>query len=279
MATIVSDVETADVVSQANQCLNCGSELAGEYCHSCGQKRIHRHEFGIRHFFGHVVHEFTHLDSNKIFRTLHALLLKPGLLTADYLAGRKGHHINPIRIYLTFSAIYFIFAWGVLSNVRAGGQRDPRLQRSIAVMAQKKGVDAQALGDKIYQKAEKYSGILRFASVLLSGLLLTALYYRSGRYYVEHLVFSLHYYSFDFLCKSAFALLFVITGALGMKLPPLILNFFYPVALVYLIFALHRVYKQGWPLTLSKSIVLFVCETLLFMGVNIAGFILAFMFA
>lgn len=276
MATIVSDVESADVVAQTDQCPNCGSELAGEYCHSCGQKRIHRHEFGIKHFFGHVIHEFTHLDSNKIFKTLRALLIRPGLLTADYLAGRKGRYINPIRIYLTFSAIYFVFAWGVLSNVRAGGQRDPRLQRTIAAMAQKKGVDAQALGDKIYQKAEKYSGILRFASVLVSGLLLTALYYRSGRYYVEHLIFSLHYYSFDFLCKSAFALLFVVTGALGAKLSPVVLNLFYPVAFIYFMLALRRVYKQSWPLTLLKAIVLFVCESLLFIGVNIAGFILAF---
>jgi hypothetical protein len=279
MATSVGELETTEIVSQTEPCLNCGTVLMGEHCHSCGQKRVHRHEFGIRHFFSHVLHEITHLDSNKILKTLHALLLKPGQLTADYLAGRKGRHINPLRIYLTFSAIYFLFAWGALTNIRSGGVRDPRLQRAITVMAQKKGVDAQAFGDKLYQKAEKYSAVLRFASVLVSGLLLTLLYYGSGRYYVEHMIFSLHYYSFDFFCKSVFALLFIISGAAGLKLPAQALNFFYPVALIYLIYALRRVYGQPWPLTLLKSVVLFVCETLVFMAVNMVGFIIAFSFA
>ncbi|MGI9167801.1 MAG: hypothetical protein ACR2G5_15720 [Pyrinomonadaceae bacterium] len=99
------------------------------------------------------------------------------------------------------------------------------------------------------------------------------------RYYVEHLIFSLHYYSFDFLCKSVFALLFIVAGAIGAKLPVLVLNFFYPLALIYLILALRRVYKQRWPKTLFKSVVLFACETLLFIAVNIAGFIIAYSFA
>ena len=149
----------------------------------------------------------------------------------------------------------------------------------VTAIAQKKGVEPQALAEKIYQKAEKYSAAFRFASVLVSGLLLTLLYYGSGRYYVEHLVFSLHYYSFDFFCKTVFALIFIIAAALGTKLSPVFLNLFYPVALVYLIFALRRAYGQSWAKTLLKSAVLFVCETLLFMGVNIAGFIIAFALA
>ncbi|MCA1557386.1 MAG: DUF3667 domain-containing protein [Acidobacteria bacterium] len=279
MATQLKDVQVIEASEQNAECPNCGAEQLGEYCHACGQKKIHRHDLGIKHFFGHVIHEFTHLDSNKILRTFTALLFKPGHLTAEYLAGRKGSYINPIRIYLTFSALYFVFAWGVLSDVRSGGQKDPRIMRSVTAVAKKKGVESQALAEKIYQKAEKYSAAFRFASVLVSGLLLTLLYYGSGRYYVEHLVFSLHYYSFDFFCKSVFALFFIIASALGTKLSPQFLNLFYPVAFVYLIFALRRAYGQGWATTTLKSVLLFTCETLLFMAVNIAGFIIAFLLA
>lgn len=257
------------------QCPNCGADLVGEYCHNCGQKEIHSHDFALGHFFGHVVHEFTHLDSNKILRTFSSLLFRPGLLTAEYLAGRKGRYIKPLRIYLTFSALYFLFAWGALSDIRGGIQRINRNPMTIA-MAQKKGMEPQALAEKIQQKAEKYSAALRFASVLVSGVFLTLLYYRTRKYYVEHLIFSLHYYSFDFFCKSVFALLFIVTPAVGLKLPTQILNLFYPTALVYFLFAIRRVYKQSWTTTLLKSVVLFVCETLLFIAVNMAGFIIAF---
>jgi NADH:ubiquinone oxidoreductase subunit 3 (subunit A) len=99
-----------------------------------------------------------------------------------------------------------------------------------------------------------------------------------NKYYVEHLVFSLYYYSFDFFCKSVFALAFIASAAAGLKMPSLALNFFYPIALIYLTFALKRVYQQKWPITVVKSVALFLCETLLFIGINVVGFIIALTF-
>ena len=99
------------------------------------------------------------------------------------------------------------------------------------------------------------------------------------KYYVEHLVFSLYYYSFDFLSRSLFALLFLVTAATGFKLPALVLNFFYPIALIYLVFALRRVYQQRWTTTVLKAVVLCACETLLFIAVNIGEYVIAFTFA
>ncbi|MBA3354716.1 MAG: DUF3667 domain-containing protein [Pyrinomonadaceae bacterium] len=136
----------------------------------------------MKHFFGHVIHEFTHLDSNKIFKTSTFLLFRPGLLTAEYLGGSKGSYANAIRIYLTCSAIYFLFAWGALSGVRGGGVASATRSPRMIAIAEKKGVDAKALAEKLYQKAEKISAALRFMSVLVSGLFLTLLYYGLKRY-------------------------------------------------------------------------------------------------
>ncbi|HYO90710.1 MAG TPA: hypothetical protein VEQ40_03710, partial [Pyrinomonadaceae bacterium] len=65
MATQVETIDALKAAPGEEQCLNCGADLNGEYCHRCGQKRIHRHEFSVKHFFGHLLHEITHLDSNK----------------------------------------------------------------------------------------------------------------------------------------------------------------------------------------------------------------------
>ena len=257
-------------------CANCGSDLTGKFCHQCGQKQIHRHEFSLKHFVGHVVHEITHFDSNKVLKTFFTLLFRPGVLTSEYLAGKKGSYINPIRIYLTFSALYFLFAWGTLSDVRGGSVQRIASNSNIVAIARARGMEPKALAEKATQKAEKYAAALRFVSVLVSGLFLSALYFSTKRYYVEHLIFSLHFYSFDFFTKSLFALLFLLTAAAGFKLPVMALNLFYPVALIYLLFALRQVYRQRWAITSAKAIVLFGCETLLFIAVNIAGFIIAF---
>lgn len=261
---------------QTGKCLNCGAGLSGKYCAACGQKKVDRRDLSIRRFFGHVFNELTDLQSNKILRTFGALLFRPGLLTAEYLAGRKGFHIGPVRLYLTFSALYFLFAWGTLSDVRGGGAA--RISRAPVViqMARQRGVDPLVFAERIQDRAERIAAVLRFLSVLVSGVFLTLLYFRMRRYYVEHLIFSFHYYSFDFLCKSLFAGLFIVVSALGGRLPSRLLDFFYPLAFVYLLFALRRVYRQRWPVTIGKALGLFACETALFFAVNIAGFMIAF---
>ena len=279
VAPTVSTVETVssiEEVSSSSECRNCGAQLEGKYCHLCGQKRVDKHEFALKHFFGHLLHEVTHLDSNKIFKTLGALLFQPGLLTEEYLAGRKGRHINPIRIYLTISAIYFLVAWGPLLAARNTDMRMNASNPRFTATAARKGIEPAVLAEKIFQKAEKYSAILRFASVLVSGLFLSVLYFGMKKYYVEHLVFSLHYYSFDFLFKAFMAIPFAVATALGYKLSSMVLNLFYPVAFVYLLFALRRVYKESWAKAGIKGVILFACETALFMLVMMAGFIIAF---
>ena len=77
-------------------CPNCGTTLLGTHCHECGQKRINPSEFSLERFLGRLFNDFTDLESNKVLRTLSAMLIRPGLLTIEYLAGRRG---NYMRVY------------------------------------------------------------------------------------------------------------------------------------------------------------------------------------
>lgn len=264
------------IESPFEACPNCATNLIGTHCHNCGQKKIHENEFALKRFFKRVLGDITDIESSKIFKTLRAMFTKPGLLTTEYLAGRRGNYIGPIKLYLTFSALYFLFAWGTLADVRGGSaERIARVPYLVSV-AHKRGVEPAVLADKVNQSAEKYASALRFFSVLISGTFLAAFYFRTKKYYVEHLVFSLYYYSFDFFCKSAFALLYLVIAAIGFKLPAVALNLFYPIAFIYLVLSLRRVYRQHWPITAVKAVALFVCESLLFIGVGMAGFFISF---
>lgn len=87
-------------------CLNCGAQLAGQYCSDCGQKDDpHRPTFG--HFVAETFESLTHADS-RLWCTLRALLVRPGLLTAEYFAGRRARYLPPIRLYIVFSVTYFL---------------------------------------------------------------------------------------------------------------------------------------------------------------------------
>jgi len=87
-------------------CLNCGTTVIGKYCHACGQENIEPKESAwqlITHFFNDV----THFDG-KFFLTLKVLLFKPGFLSKEYMNGRRASYLNPIRMYLFTSFIFFL---------------------------------------------------------------------------------------------------------------------------------------------------------------------------
>lgn len=90
-------------------CLNCDAPLAGEYCEycaNCGQRKTHRNPT-FREFLGEAFRELFEWDG-KIPATLRALLARPGLLTEDFLAGRRARWISPLRVYLICSVSYFL---------------------------------------------------------------------------------------------------------------------------------------------------------------------------
>ena len=101
--------KSADVmITGTVVCSNCAAELAGDYCHACGQKRIAEDELYVGHFLRKSADQLAHLD----FRTLRSLraLVRPGLLTSEYLAGRRRQYISPLKLYFLCAAIFFLAA-------------------------------------------------------------------------------------------------------------------------------------------------------------------------
>ena len=88
------------------ECPNCNALLEGPWCSKCGQKQSDLDP--TWHDLAHdSVHEFLHLDG-KIFRTARKLFLEPGELTAEFLRGRRARYIGALRLYLTFSVLFFV---------------------------------------------------------------------------------------------------------------------------------------------------------------------------
>ncbi|HUS02931.1 MAG TPA: DUF3667 domain-containing protein [Chitinophagaceae bacterium] len=87
-------------------CLNCGTQVFGNFCHNCGQENIEPKE-SVWHLVSHFFQDMTHFDG-KFFTSLRYLVLKPGFLSKQYIAGKRVSYLNPIRMYLFTSAIFFL---------------------------------------------------------------------------------------------------------------------------------------------------------------------------
>jgi hypothetical protein len=87
-------------------CLNCGATVEERFCTRCGQENLEPKET-VGHLIRHFFEDITHFDG-KFFTTLKDLIIKPGFLTREYVAGRRMAYLNPIRMYIFISAIFFV---------------------------------------------------------------------------------------------------------------------------------------------------------------------------
>ena len=322
------------------ECLNCGAHLRGQYCGNCGQRGSSRlislWEL-IRDAFGDLLE----LDS-RLWRTLVPLMIKPGLLTHDYLQGRRARYMPPFRMYLVLSLLFFLVAFfdpretfgifyepqtqeeaaaerlqeaaeerreaaEIMDEVRrdlaeegiivgapeAADSPDEDSEAGLNIHINgEDGAEANCDVDDfsidgpewlkrrltperlvhICEEVKKDNG-RQFLSNLYDNLplalivllpimafVLKALYPLSRRYYVEHLLFFVHFHAFAFLILTLQILLsranslLPTPDAIGI-LVIVAASFYVPV---YLFVAMRRVYEQGRLITAVKYVTLTV---------------------
>jgi hypothetical protein len=87
-------------------CLNCGDPTFGEFCPSCGQRKVDV-QVSVRTMVKDVLEDEL-LMSRRLPRTLVALLFRPGSLTAEVLNGRIVRYVRPFKLYLMSSVMFFL---------------------------------------------------------------------------------------------------------------------------------------------------------------------------
>jgi hypothetical protein len=265
----------------ARCCLNCGTVSTGRYCANCGQAAdVHVPSTG------ELIHEalegITHSDS-RLWRTLYLLWFKPGMLTQEFVAGRRAAYLPPFRLYLVLSILFFLAA--SVSNTHAkivrfdhtgavvtdasptdcaklndtpfsatlfGTDWAPRIKHACGEIARDNGANLLHVALGIAPKA-------MFIFLPLIAFLHMLLYWRPRHRYAEHLLFFLHLHAFFFSVMT----LTILSGDAAAAWPrqspvwslvPLLL---WSLPL-YSVLAMRRVFGGSWTRTLVKASALFV---------------------
>lgn len=96
--------EGGDIAPPA-RCRNCGAAAPGAFCPACGQETTLALPTA-RQFLKEAAGRYVALDGRS-WRTLAALLSRPGFLTREYFAGRRRRYIRPARLFLVASVLLF----------------------------------------------------------------------------------------------------------------------------------------------------------------------------
>lgn len=91
--------------SAASHCPNCSASVSGHFCHQCGQETV-LHPPSAREFMHEFIGHYVAIEG-KLWKSLGLLLFRPGRLTLEYINGRRVRYVQPLRMYLTFSLIFF----------------------------------------------------------------------------------------------------------------------------------------------------------------------------
>ena len=101
-----------DEVAPYKQCLNCGTELQGRYCHKCGQQASNPTPKVWKFILEYMDNAF--IWDQKCLPTIWYLISRPGYLTNEFNNGKFVAHENPLKLnmffLLMFVTIFFFFS-------------------------------------------------------------------------------------------------------------------------------------------------------------------------
>ena len=281
----------------ASHCRNCGAAVDYHYCSVCGQE-TKLHVPSAREFMHEFVGHYVALEG-RLWKTLFYLLCKPGFLTAEYIAGRRVRYVEPLRIYLTFSIVFFAVlklsgpslaqfdtppeeTRARTAQVQAAPNKSittpdgftadnlvikfsPTLEKKLKEFLRKPNSDkARLLTAGFYS----YVPYALFLLMPVFAAYLELLYLGSGRRYGEHVLFALH--------SNAFA--FMIIGLL-IAVDPLGWGALQAALVAWLVFylptAMRRVYGGSRSVTFLRWIVLATMHLVSIIGAILAAFAMA----
>lgn len=268
-------------------CANCGCTELQRFCPRCGQEN-EPSALPLHHVMRDVLEEFLRFDA-KLWTTLSTLMRQPGRITREYLQGRRACWVSPVKLFLALIFVQVLlrsfapgwFGAGDLERQSAGLRKGyamlgALLPRSAAPddapPAAKTAPRTDGCQDAVNEALQKRSRreqernrtawltgnatTMALARVPLFAALFAILYRRQSRYYIEHVIFTLHLQSAVTLIDTAGA----VGGGMGLPIAGFVANL---AALVYAFRAFQEVYRDKRPRTIVATVGFFLAGQVL----------------
>lgn len=229
--------------AEENSCLNCGTELTCNFCQNCGQSaKVRRLSLTdtILDFFSS-----SFAVEGPFFKTLRGLIMNPGKLFREYIAGRRKTYYKPVAFFIMLTAIYIIIRSLINYDPFAGNPRPTDLPENRKIF-----------GEAAYFMVKNINNILFFL-VLSIGLVQKLFFWKKFRL-IEYITVGFFIAGFYILIGLINAIISTYLIQINSQINLLILF----AMLVYSFYSLH-LHKSFWsiikyPVAALASILFYV---------------------
>lgn len=202
-----------------NPCLNCGESLDGKFCSNCGQQQKDS-DRSLKHLLGDLLNNLFFLD-NRFWVSYKYLLFKPGVMTYEFLEGKRRKFMSPITLFLFVNVLYFFVSPLTDYSLSLTDQMQQPTHGSLAsrMVEQKLAEEEKSLEDYaiIYkQMSDNVSKTIMILNVPIIAFFVYLLAIRKRKYYYDSLIFSIHFFAAFLLC--------IVVGVSTVPLHNLVIN-------------------------------------------------------
>jgi hypothetical protein len=253
--------EDASLLALSPYCPNCQTKLEPEwnFCPTCSQERSVAQELTLSNFVRHAIPDILNIDG-KFFRTVRILLTQPGFLTLEYLQAKKASYTLPTQLYFVIAAAFFFVSINLDFSTDVLYQQTPQLAELVAQKAQEDNLSVEVIKQRIDNTLENFIPLYTFFMVVMFALCLKVLY--PHWYYVEHLVFSLHFIAYFLILWMGLILVATRFHALE--------NFAPLLPIPYLYFCLKNVHFSSSKWKFIPATIFFFFLLLIYVGASMS---------
>ena len=265
-----------------DNCVTCGSELAGEYCHACGERTL-REPPSLLRFIGELLSEALDADG-RIVKTVKTLVFAPGRLTVEYLEGRRKPYLGPTAVFVVMNVLFFFVqplanVNTFTANLHSQTNWYPYSQWADEVISrhlEESSTDRAGYARDFDIASDRYARSLIFLQVPLFALGVMLVQIAKRRYFIEHLVYATHFFAALLLAGVVASICIYAYWQLGLgndfdlEIPFLLF------IVGYAVFSLRAVYGDGWLGAGIKSVLLLVVCVAVIQAYRFVLFIVTF---
>jgi hypothetical protein len=205
-----TELEVTTETELQESCASCREPLTGKFCSQCGEKTIQPEDYSLIRFALEAVQAVSSVESNAV-RSVKLLVTRPGMLTAEYIAGRRRPYLRPLQLFLLCNVIFFLTQIVAPTSVlvsplymHVNGLPHKKMARRMVVeRIKERKTDYKSYRIKFDATIENQAKTLIICMVPLLAIALYVSRWRPRRYFVEHLVFATHAYAYLLLLLAA----------------------------------------------------------------------------